>query len=156
MWHLPRTLGHNLYLENVPLSERRMWSLRLSDILFSKELEIEERLDQYDILHNQLSQLKYDLSTQYLLKAKPHVFAYFSLDQSLKSKTMSIVERQMREVKRRTSIGAVWSPSGVENLLKLKFIEELNPNSYNFLWQSRNNNAINWSIEYASTYPNVN
>ena len=52
----------------------------------------------------------------------------------------------MREVNRRMENGSRWSQTGAENLQKLKFIEELNPVSYDYLWKLKKNSKASFEV----------
>ena len=52
----------------------------------------------------------------------------------------------MREINRRMENRSRWSKSGANNLLKPKFIEEMNPESYAFLWKLTKNKLYNFKV----------
>ncbi len=44
------------------------------------------------------------------------------------------MEREMREVNRRTDVGARWSVSGIMNLVRLRLAKRHHPDDYGRLW----------------------
>ena len=52
----------------------------------------------------------------------------------------------MREVNHRMENGSRWTEKGAQNLLNLKFIEELNPESYDYLWKLRKKPKSEFSV----------
>ncbi len=57
----------------------------------------------------------------------------------------SPIERQMRELNRRTDVGVRWSVSGVRHLLGLRLVFTFDPARWHRLWNLPN--AIPWLAE---------
>lgn len=55
----------------------------------------------------------------------------------------SLVEREMREINRRTDIGCRWSRNGVENLLKIKLVQKYAPQTWEKYFPNMRSNNIN-------------
>lgn len=51
-------------------------------------------------------------------------------------RTTSVNEREMREINRRTDVGARWSVKGVDNLLRLRHSKRINPDDFNRVWST--------------------
>jgi hypothetical protein len=49
-------------------------------------------------------------------------------------RTTSVMEREMREVNRRTDVGARWSVNGITNLVRLRLAKRHNPDDYERVW----------------------
>lgn len=49
-------------------------------------------------------------------------------------RTTSVIEREMREINRRTDVGVRWSVTGVDNLLRLRHSRRINPDDFERVW----------------------
>lgn len=136
LWHVPRTAAHMLYLDGLSIVDGRQATKPLKKFLFDEKISVNERLEKYDDFANNFLEGGYFQTYQFLKKARKNLFSY-KRNENLYDRTISIVERLMREVNRRMENGSRWSQTGAENLQKLKFIEELNPVSYDYLWKLR-------------------
>lgn len=146
LWHIPKTAVHMLYLEGIPTPMGRQFIRPLKQFIFDEKLSIQQRLAQYDMFTYSL--LKNDLfgTARFLENAREYLFTYKQHPEGDSDRTISIVERQMREINRRMENGARWTPQGAENLLKLKFVEELNPQSYDHLWKIKNHLKASYDV----------
>jgi hypothetical protein len=45
-----------------------------------------------------------------------------------------VIEREMREINRRTDVGVRWSVTGVDNLLRLRHSRRINPDDFERVW----------------------
>ena len=146
LWHLPRTLSHSLYLDGLPLYQRRFWAKRFMPIIYD-DIDLEQRIKKYDEFSIILNQQGFNHAYQYIINAKIESFTYFKLPiDKREDKTISIVERQMREIKRRFKNGSRWSKPGIENLIKLKLINQFSKNSWEHLWKLKSNPIKNFSF----------
>lgn len=144
LWHLPRTLSHSLYLDGLPLYQRRFWAKSFLPIIYD-DIDLEQRIRKYDEFSIILNQNGYDHAYKYIINAKVESFTYFKLPLEKRGyKTISIVERQMREIKRRFKNGSRWSKKGIENLIKLKLIYLFSKNSWHYLWKLKPNPVKNF------------
>ena len=57
--------------------------------------------------------------------------------------TTSLIEREMREINRRTDIGCRWSEAGVENLLKIRLVQKYSPHNWKEYFPTIRRNNIN-------------
>jgi len=51
-------------------------------------------------------------------------------------RTTSVIEREMREINRRTDVGRRWSIPGIDHLLRLRHSKRLNPDDFERVWSS--------------------
>jgi hypothetical protein len=51
-------------------------------------------------------------------------------------RTTSVIEREMREINRRTDVGARWSIPGVDHLLRLRHAKRINPDDFARVWSA--------------------
>jgi len=146
LWHLPRTLSHSLYLDGLPLYQRRYWAKSFLPIIYD-DIDLEQRIKKYDEFSIILNQNGYDHAYQYIINAKVESFTCFKLPiENREDRTISIVERQMREIKRRFKNGSIWSKKGIENLIKLKLIYLFSKKSWSYLWKLKPNPIKNFSF----------
>jgi hypothetical protein len=47
-----------------------------------------------------------------------------------------VIEREMREINRRSDVGARWSIPGVDHLLRLRHSKRINPDDFNRVWST--------------------
>jgi hypothetical protein len=111
-WHLSHTLNHLLYLDGVKLDERKQLKAELSKIVWGST--IENRRVRYAALCSQVS--GYPKAYVMLMDAKENVL----FDVPSRERTTSVIEREMREINRRSDVGVRWSESGIDNLLRLR------------------------------------
>ena len=117
LWHLVHQLKHFLWLDNVALKDREPYVKELIEILFHsstvKEMTTNYRTFFEKLFNNGLSQSFVHLSNaeNELTTSRENHFPYH---------TTSPVEREMREINRRSDIGVRWSIPGIENLLLVK------------------------------------
>lgn len=121
-WHVPYTLAHTLGLEGMRVEERKAIAGKLSGMLARRDpraLTLADRLDGYPKAQSFLRSIE-----PYVLYSPPS-----------QERTTSVVERQMREINRRTDVGARWSIRGVANLMRLRLAKRHNPDDYERLWR---------------------
>jgi len=140
LWHIPKTAAHMLYRDGVNKEQRQELVRPLKHFLFDENRSVFERLQCYKDTIEAFVDSHYEKTVTFLEKAFPYLFTYKTNKKKNKNKTydrtISIAERLMREINRRFENGARWTPTGAENLLMLKLIEELdNPQSYDHLWK---------------------
>lgn len=136
LWHIPRTTAHMMYCDGVKIAFGRELAEPLKYFLFDEKCSVSSRLKQYDDFIEKCNKLHLRKTTVFLKRARKKLYSYKQFDDSdVHGRTTSIVERQMREINRRMENGSRWSKTGAQNLLKLKMIQELNPESYKKLWK---------------------
>jgi hypothetical protein len=125
-WHLGHTSNHLMALDHVAVAQRRELVARLNGILWGPREEKRERYERF--VNTALAQSS---RTQAMLRD--------SLDRILYAKpsperTTSPAEREMREINRRTDVGALWTVRGVNHMLKLRHAMRLNPDDFERVW----------------------
>jgi hypothetical protein len=51
-----------------------------------------------------------------------------------RERTTGAIEREMREINRRTDVGVQWSVSGVDHMLRLRHAQRINPDDFERVW----------------------
>ena len=128
-WHLPHTLDHLLLLDRMKNEERKQKVAELSRILW-KEKEKEGRAPAYQALCNALAHCP---QAHTMLS---NVEAYVLSDERPSERTTSVIEREMREINRRTDVGARWTVCGVDHLLRLRHSKRINPDDFDRVWRA--------------------
>jgi hypothetical protein len=147
LWHIPHTAIHMLMQDGLRKSIGRELVRPMKQFLFDEKIAVEQRLAKYDTLIAQFQDNDYESACTFLRNAREKLFAYKQFDDhDLYGKTNSVVERQMRELNRRMENGSKWTIPGAQNLLNLKFIEELNPISYDYLWKIRKSTKASFQV----------
>ena len=63
-----------------------------------------------------------------------HISAYVLARKRPSERTTSVIEREMREINRRSDVGARWSIAGVDHLLRLRHAKRINPDDFGRVW----------------------
>jgi len=95
-------------------------------------------------LITQLRQESLPHAAKYLDAAAPYVFTYrehpdgmffnWRRPEPCAISSTSPLERQMREINRRTDVGARWTVPGVENLIGLDWVRRFDPEQWQTSW----------------------
>lgn len=130
-WHIPYSLGRNLGEDGMDVESRREKAKELGAIL-ARGAQDSEKAEKgkkaYRTFKDELSD--YPTAWTLLDNAEPYVlYAPPSAE-----RTTSVMEREMRELNRRTDVGARWSVGGIANLLRLRLAKRHNPDDYARLW----------------------
>jgi hypothetical protein len=125
-WHLSHTLNHLLYLDGVKLDERKQLKAELSKIVWGTT--IENRRVRYAALCSQVS--AYSKAYVMLMDAMHNVL----FDVPSRERTTSVIEREMREINRRSDVGVRWSERGIDNLLRLRAAKRINKDDFERVW----------------------
>lgn len=123
-WHLPHTLDHFLLLDGVKVRQREPYVEKLSGILSGP---LERRREAYTAFTHTVAWRK----ARRLLEGAAAAVLY---DKPRAERTTSIAEREMREINRRTDVGARWSESGVDHMLRLRHAKRINPDDFERVW----------------------
>ena len=145
IWHLVRQLYWPLWRDGLCKQESDPWLRRLGQLLYHPEHTLQETKDELNRMTRELSQQGRDEAVAYLVGAAPHAFTYRERPDGIFSdedgrqpqaiKSTSPVERQMREINRRTDVGVRWSIPGVKNLVALDLTRRLDHEGWTALWQ---------------------
>jgi hypothetical protein len=133
-WHLSHTLGHLLYLDGVKVKERRPLTSKLSHIIWGERTKDQRAayvkfcagLENRPKAHTMLSDAQ-----ENVLFEKPS-----------SERTSSVMEREMREINRRSDVGVRWSERGIDNLLRLRAARRINKDDFERVWSPVNTTAI--------------
>lgn len=133
-WHLSHTLGHLLYLDGVKVKERKPLTAELSQLLWGEKPK--DRRAEY---------AKFCAALAHFPKA--HTMLSDAVDNVLFDKpsserTSSVMEREMREINRRSDVGVRWSETGIDNLLRLRAARRINKDDFERVWSPVRTDAI--------------
>jgi hypothetical protein len=126
-WHLGHTLDHLLLLDGVKNQERKQRVGELCRIVWGAS---EQRAPAYQAL---CGGLEHCPQAHTMLR---NVEAYVLWDERPPERTTSVIEREMREINRRTDVGARWSVRGVDHLLRLRHSKRINPDDFDRVWRA--------------------
>ena len=126
-WHLGHTLDHLLLLDRVKNQERKQRVAELCRITWGPA---SLRAPAYQAL---CSALEHCRQARTMLG---NVSAYVLSRRRPPERTTSVIEREMREINRRTDVGARWSIPGVDRLLRLRHSQRINPDDFARVWHT--------------------
>jgi Transposase, Mutator family len=133
-WHLSHTLGHLLYLDGVKVKERKPLTAKLAHIVWGKKTK--DRRAEYIKFCAELE--RYPKAHTMLSDALENVL----FDKPSSERTSSVMEREMREINRRSDVGVRWSVSGIDNLLRLRAARRINKDDFERVWSPVRTDAI--------------
>jgi hypothetical protein len=126
-WHLGHTLDHLLLLDRVKNQERKARVAELGRAVWGPA---SNRAAAFEALRDALQDCP-QAST--MLR---NVASYVVAEHRPPERTTSVIEREMREINRRTDVGARWSVPGVDHLLRLRHSKRINPDDFNRVWSA--------------------
>jgi hypothetical protein len=145
LWHLIGQIYLPLREDGLNKSQARVWMKELYEILFCNEDPVSRTRARLHGLILRLQEDGYRHGARYLARAEPRVLTYrqqpdgmFFDEWRLRPCAIcatSPVERQMRELNRRTDVGARWRTSGVANLIALDLVRRFDPDQWDSLWR---------------------
>jgi len=124
-WHLGHTLEHMLLLDRVKNQERKQRVAELGRILWGPSLK---RASAYPAFCDALQHCR---NAHRMLR---NVSAYVLAERRPSERTTSVIEREMREINRRSDVGARWSIPGIDHLLRLRHSKRINPDDFDRVW----------------------
>jgi hypothetical protein len=124
-WHVAYSTAHMLGLDGMAVVERKKLSRKLNGIL-SRGGERARR--QYRAFSDRLGD--YPRAQGLLNRAERHIL----YTPPSRERTTSVMEREMREINRRTDVGARWSVAGITNLTRLRLAKRHNPDDFERVW----------------------
>lgn len=133
-WHLGHTLGHLIYLDGVKVKQRKAYVARLARIVWGRRMR--RRRAAYVAFAARLGHCPKAYTM--LRDALPNVL----FDVPSCERTTSVIEREMREINRRTDVGVRWSVRGVANMLRLRQARRINPDDFERVWSPSRTTAI--------------
>lgn len=131
-WHVPYSMAHMLGLDGMAPSKRKKLSRKLNGIMSRGGTWARQ---QYRRIVDSLD--AYPRAQGLLERAEP--FVLYTPPSA--ERTTSVMEREMRELNRRTDVGARWSVSGITNLTKLRLAQRHNRDDYERVWSPLQNPA---------------
>jgi transposase-like protein len=144
LWHVPRSLYYrNMWVDKLAWKKRVRWIERLRHILQDYHADIrtsDARLDKYI---GDLERMGLNDSATFLKTYRIHFWGYKTqIQKDLQEKFNSprpliasgVIERFIREIKRRSRVGVRFTGQGLSRLLKIKLIAEYNKNQYQSIW----------------------
>lgn len=149
IWHIPRQLSYLLYMNNVPVKDRENFLYALIGIFKIEDfyraineyfnfIQTFERLEFYDIVN-------------FLKNAMTGIFhSKEDWNNVKKHSSNSLIEREMREINRRTDIGCRWSNAGVYKIIKLLEINRHATHNFNQYFKQNRKPIVN--LVQASLY----
>jgi hypothetical protein len=144
-WHLIGQLYRHLWEDGLKKRQATAWMQSFQDALHDPLHSVPEAGSLVKALTQQMRRLGLDHSATYLAAAEPYVFTYREQPDGMffderRQEPMAIsatspVERQMREINRRTDVGARWCISGVTNLVRLDLVRRFDREQWHSLWR---------------------
>lgn len=130
IWHLFYTSNHYLWKDGLPVADRQPLLRELSKLIKQEDKE------QIEVFIKKLKELKLKNTANFIERGLDDLLTYTTVD--IPYKATSPIEREMREINRRSDVGARWSVSGLYNLLNLKLAHEKNNSVWNDYWNDKN------------------
>jgi hypothetical protein len=119
-WHLGHQLKHYFWQDGVPHAFRGQFQEAMTQIVSDPKRGPES----FRRWQTNLAAIGLKTAAGHLANAEKEAFTYAK--ETFAYIDTSPLEREMRELNRRTDIGVRWSPKGLENVLKLMFHQRLN------------------------------
>ena len=127
-------VSHLLYMNAVPPNERHAFVLGLVDILNQKDYY--KALSGYFDYIKMCERLKFNNIVIFLKNAMEGLF-YDEHDWNIQDRhsSNSLIEREMREINRRTDVGCRWTDIGVYKIVKLLEIRRHAKDNYDMYFK---------------------
>lgn len=118
IWHIPRQVAHLLYMHKVPVKDREVFLYALIGILKNKDFY--KAISEYFDFIKMFERLQFHDIVCFLKKAMSGIFHNNEdWNNNKRHSSNSLIEREMREINRRTDVGFRWSDEGVYKIIKL-------------------------------------
>ncbi len=145
LWHLPHQLYRALWEGGVSKADSRPIQARLTDLVYNSPT-VEQAQAAYQALQDELLLEGLTRGANYLREAQPHVFTFRQHPDGVFTErpwtetcqallATSPLEREMREIDRRTDNGSRWSVPGVRHLVGLDLVRRYDAPQWQRLWQ---------------------
>lgn len=155
LWHLVSNLYPALWKDGLSKEEVKPIQDRLSQLLY--EMPAPRARTAYDILKDELCLLGLENGARYLLKARPAVFTFQQWPEgdwdnrewqpaSRAIVATSPLEREMREINRRTDNGSRWGVPGVRHLIGLDLVRRYDGTQWRQLWHLPDKPTVSFSV----------
>ncbi|MFB6347164.1 MAG: hypothetical protein ABEK50_15685, partial [bacterium] len=116
-WHVPYTVKHLLYRDDVTGDANKEAVNALKDQVFARDEPIKERRHGLARWVNEYC-VKAPQAATHVLEAIPGLLTYHQQSDRYEVQTTSPVEREMQEINKRFENGGGWTRSGAEAMLK--------------------------------------
>ena len=143
-WHLVTQLYRALWRDGLRKTQADVWMGKLGKIMYHPDCPVQHSRHDLMALIAELRQQNLTHGAYYLAAAEPYAFTYrehpdgmFFDERTAEPHAISStspIERQIREINRRTDIGARWSVPGVRNLVSLDLARRFDPGQWSTLW----------------------
>lgn len=155
LWHLVSNLYPALWKDGLRKTDVKPIQDRLSELLY--EMPAPQARIAYAALQDELCLLGFDNGSRYLQKAQPAVFTFQQQpagawdDRDWHATSRAIVatsplEREMREINRRTDNGSRWGIPGVRHLIGLDLVRRYDATQWRQLWQLPEEPTVSFSV----------
>ena len=145
LWHLPHQLYYAVRKDDLTKTDSDPIQERLMDLLYHSPTLHQARAA-YQALQDELYLEGLTHGASYLREAQPHAFTFREhpdgvfADRSWSETCQAILatsplEREMREINRRTDNGSHWSVPGARNLVGLDLVRRYDASQSQRLWQ---------------------
>lgn len=124
-WHLVHQLDFYLWQDGLKAEHRCDYQDRLQALLCNRGPRVARKLNSFI---KELRQKGFRQAAEHLTNAQSETYTW-QADEGFAFTTTAPLEREMRELNRRTDVGVRWSEQGVENVLKVLFHYRLNETS---------------------------
>jgi hypothetical protein len=156
LWHVVSQLYWPLWEDGLHKAQAKVWMGRLGKIIYHPEYTVSRSRTEMESLITQLHQEELTNAAGYLEAAAPYVFTYrehpdgmFFDDRRREPcaiSSTSPLERQMREINRRTDVGVRWSTPGVRNLVGLDLVRRFDSAQWAALWRLPRTDCPEYSV----------
>jgi hypothetical protein len=156
VWHVVSQFYWPLWEDGLNKTNAKLWMGRLGKIIYHPEHAVPRSRAEMESLIAQLHQEGLANAARYLEAAAPHVFTYreqpdgmFFDDRRWEScaiSSTSPLERQMREINRRTDVGVRWSTPGAQNLVGLDLVRRFDSAQWATLWRLSQPDCPEYSV----------
>lgn len=126
-WHVGHSLDHFLLLDRVRNQERKQ---RVAELGRATWGPAEKRAAAFQALRERVK--AYPQASTMLRNVAAYVISAYRPPE----RTTSVIEREMREINRRTDVGARWSVAGVDHLLRLRHAKRINLDDFERVWSA--------------------
>ena len=155
LWHLVHNLYPALWKDGLGKADVRPIQARLTELLYNMPGSLAQTA--YDALQDELFLLGLENGARYLQKAQPAVFTFQQQtegewdDRDWHPASHAIVatsplEREMREINRRTDNGSRWGIPGIQRLVGLDLVRRYEAAQWRQLWQLPDEPTVSFPV----------
>lgn len=156
VWHLVTQLYWPLWEDGLNKTEGKVWMGRLGKIIYHPEYEVQRSRTELEGLITRLRREGFSNAVGYLDAAAPYLLTYrehpdgmFFDERRLEPCAINStgpLERQIREINRRTDVGTRWGVPGVRNLIGLDLVRRFDPEQWQTIWHLPQRDPADFSI----------